>query len=361
MKVSVLGAGAIGSMLGGLLARDAPDVEVVLIVRGEHGRVIAERGLLRLDGPWGTRDVPITASSDPAAVAGSSFVFVTVKSQDTEAAAAAAAPHWGEATIVSIQNGINDCRLAKFVDPHRLAMGMTATNMALVEPGRVSLQLGGATVFGPPVGMTPSGGATAAADMTAADAAAKLLGRIQLPSLQFLAHPNAVGVRYNKLAINALGYASCLSASNFITEALAHRGWRNTVGLPIVRECNHVFAAAGITLQRIPGVPNLPKLERLMRLMNVPVAGPAIALGARRLFNRRPIIFSLQQDLARRKPTEVDYINGQIARLADSAGQAAPVSELVVRMVGELERRGDGSFFSRDEVIRRFAALPDQP
>jgi hypothetical protein len=30
-----------------------------------------------------------------------------------------------------------------------------------------------------------------------------------------------VGVRYNKLAVNALGYASCLSASNFITEALA--------------------------------------------------------------------------------------------------------------------------------------------
>ena len=34
MKVSVLGAGAIGSMLGGLLARDAPDVEPQRLVMG---------------------------------------------------------------------------------------------------------------------------------------------------------------------------------------------------------------------------------------------------------------------------------------------------------------------------------------
>ena len=236
MKVSVLGAGAIGSMLGGLLARDAPDLEVVLIARGEHGRVLAERGRINLDGPWGRWDVPVASSTDPAAVASSQFVFVTVKSQDTEAAAEAAAPHWGDATIVSIQNGINDHRLAKFVEPARLAMGMTATNMALVEPGRVSLQLGGATIFGPPAGRETCG------EMAASEAAAQLLSQIRWPSLRFLAHPNAVGVRYNKLAINALGYASCLSASNFITEAIAVGPWRNSVGLPIVRECDRVFA-----------------------------------------------------------------------------------------------------------------------
>jgi 2-dehydropantoate 2-reductase len=182
-----------------------------------------------------------------------------------------------------------------------------------------------------------------------------LFDRIRCASLRFLQHPNAVGIRYNKLAINALGYASCLSASNFITEALAHRPWRQAVGLPIVRECERVFARAGITLQRIPGVPNLPKLERLMRWMNAPLVGPAIAAGARRLFDRKPIVFSLLQDLRRRKPTEVDYVNGEIVRLAASVGETAPVNASVVELVRELEERGDGSFFSRDEVIRRFS------
>ena len=351
MKVSVLGAGAIGSMLGGLFARDAPDVEVLLVARGEHGRVIAERGTILLDGPWDTCEVPIQSSADPAAVAGSQFVFLTVKSQDTESAASAAAPHWGDATVVSIQNGINDDRLAPYVEPQRLVMGMTATNMALTEPGRVSLQLGGATVFGPSVNES------ARADMTNSEATAALLNRIGWPSLRSMAHPNAVGIRYNKLAINALGYASCLSASNFITAALAHPGWRNTVGLPLVEECVRVFGRAGITLERIPGVPSLPRLRRLMRLMNAPVVGPAIAYGARRLFNRRRIIFSLQQDLQRRKPTEVDYVNGEIVRLAQSLGAAAPANALVVSLVQELERRGDGSFFDRQAVVRRFGEL----
>ncbi len=353
MKVSVLGAGAIGSMFGGLLARDAPDVEVVLIVRGEHGRTIGERGTIVLEGPWGTSEVPIATSADPAAVAGSQIVFVTVKSQDTASAAAAATPHWGNAAIVSIQNGMNDGRLAPFVSPHQLVMGMTATNIALPEPGRVSLQLGGATVFG------PAAGKSAATDMTAADAVVALLRRIDCRrKLQFLAHPNAVGVRYNKLAINAVGYASCLSASNFITEALAHPEWRQIVGLPIVRECGRVFHLAGITLERIPAVPSLPKLQRRLELMNAPIVGPMIARVARRLFNRRPIIFSLQQDLQRGKPTEVDYINGEIVRLAESLGSSAPANALVVQLVRELEARGDGSFLSRDEVIGRFVALP---
>jgi 2-dehydropantoate 2-reductase len=348
MKVSVLGAGAIGSMLGGLLARDATDLEVVLIARGEHGQVMAGRKTLMLDGPWGRREVPIHATSDPAAVAGSDFVLVTVKSQDTESAAAAAASHWGNATIVSIQNGINDRRLAMFVEPRRLAMGMTATNIALAEPGRVSLQLGGATIVGPPAG---------GQSMESAAAAAKLLGRIRDPSLKFLAHPNAVGARYNKLAINALGYSSCLSKSNFITEALTNLEWRHAVGLPLVRECDRVFSRAGIALARIPGLPNLSRLERLMKRLNVPVLGSVIALGARQLFNRRPIIFSLQQDLERCKPTEVDYVNGEIVRLAESVGEAAPRNALVVSLCHELESRHDGTFFSREEVIRRFGAL----
>lgn len=353
MKVSVLGAGAIGSMLGGLLARDAPDVEVLLIARGEHGRALAERNRIELDTPAGRSSVRVSTSSDVASISGSQFVVVTVKSQDTEAAAAAAAPHWGDATVVSIQNGINDYRLAKFVEPRRLVMGMTATNMALVEPGRVSLQLGGATIFGPPASNTHS-----AEDIIAAESVAKLLRRIREPSLRFLAYPNALGVRYNKLAINAVGYASCLSASNFITEALADGSWRNTVGLPIVRECQRVFAAASLALERIPGVPSLQRFEWVLRLMNSPILGTAITFGARRLFDRRPIIFSLQQDLQRRKPTEVDYVNGEVVRLAESLGLRAPANEQVVRLVRELELRGDGTFLTGPEVIHKFADLP---
>ena len=342
MKVSVLGAGAIGSMLGGLLQQRASQIDVVLVTRGEHGRTIRDRGAVRLDGPWGSSTVPIKATGSAADVAGSDFVLVTVKSQDIESALAAAKPYLGGAVVVSIQNGINDDALAQYIAPERLVMGMTATNMAILEPGAVSLQLDGATVLGP----SPDG-----ANAVAAHAAADLLRQT---GLQVDEHPNVLGVRYNKLAINALGYASCLSGSNFITEAVCHRPWRRAVGLPLVQECLAIFQRAGIALAKIPGRPDVKGLAKFPRLLDTPVLGGIVAAGARQFYDKKPIVFSLYQDLLRGKPTEVDYINGRVLQLANRHGMPAACNALVVELVHELELRGAASFFSREEVIQRF-------
>jgi 2-dehydropantoate 2-reductase len=354
MKVSVLGAGAVGSMFGALLKRDAPEIDVTLIVRGEHGSAIYERQAVVVEGPWGEFSVPVRASFDVADIDGSEIVFVTVKSHASEAAARAAALYWSHATVVSIQNGINERLLAPHANLHQLVMGMTATNIAIVEPGRVSLQLGGATILGPPLGHAAS---------ERVDAATNVLRRIHCDTLRFDSSSNISGMRYNKLAVNALGYASCLSASNFISQALCHRAWREAVARPIIAECRRVFARAGIPLQTIPGVPSLRRIGRLTRMMSWPAIGRGICFGARRKFDRKPIVFSLQQDLKRGKPTEVEHINGEIVRLAATVGLKAPMNAEVVRMVHELEQRGAGSFISRDEVIRRFQrvlAAPDE-
>ena len=342
MKVSVLGAGAIGSMLGGLIQHHAPSSDVALIVRGEHGRAICQRGSLVLEGPWGRRDVAIRASTDIADLAGSDFVLVTVKSQDIEPALSAAAPYLGGATVVSIQNGINDEVLGRFVEPPRLVMGMTAANMAILEPGRVSLQLDGVTVVGP----SPDG-----ANAVAARAVADLLRISGLPVSE---HSDVLGVRYNKLAINALGYASCISNSNFITDAICFRPWRAAVGRPIIQECTEVFRRAGIVPAKIPGRPDVSGLARFLRLLDMPLVGSVVAAGAARLYNKKPILFSLSQDLLRGKTTEVDYINGHIVQLAERHGAAAPCNALVVQLVHELEQRRAPCFLERDEVIRRF-------
>jgi 2-dehydropantoate 2-reductase len=356
MKVSVLGAGAVGSMFGALVKRDAPDIDVTLIVRGEHGRAIHKRQAVVLEGPWGKLSVPVRASFDIADIAGSALVFVTVKSHASDQAARAAAPYWSDATtVVSIQNGINERLLARHANVRQLVMGMTATNIAIVEPGRVSLQLGGATILGPPLGH-------AASDRV--EAATNVLRRIRCDALRFDSSPNISGMRYNKLAVNALGYASCLSASNFISEGLCHRAWREAVALPIIAECRRVFARARIPLRTIPGVPSLRRIGRLTRMMSWPAIGRGICFGARRKFDRKPIVFSLQQDLKRGKPTEVEHINGEIVRLAATVELSAPMNAEVMRMVHELEHRGAGSYFSREEVIRRFERVlrgSDQP
>ncbi len=344
MKISFLGAGAIGSMFAALLKHHAPKLDVLIVVRGEHGEAVANSGAVEIVGPWGTRQVPLAWSFDAEDVAGSDFVFVAVKSQATAEALRQAATALGDATVVSIQNGINDSQYANLVPPNRLVMGMTSTNMAVVAPGRVSMQLDGCTLFGPPIGTDSTSNA---------DRVVGLLNRIQEPGLEFATHPNILGIRYNKLTINALGYASCLSASNFVTEALCHRAWRDGVGRPIVAECRRVLAAAGVALAKIPGRSDISRIENLMLALGMPILGKMAEKIVRGKFERSPIVFSLYQDLLRGKATEVDHINGQVVRLAESAHAAAPVNAEIVRMTHELEQQPGGTFFDRQEVIDR--------
>jgi 2-dehydropantoate 2-reductase len=324
-----------------LLKHHDPTINVTLIVRGEHGRRLNEQGSVKLDGPWGSWQVPITTSFEIEDIAGSDFVLCTVKSQCSEQAVRNASRHLAGATLISIQNGINDPILSQFVPPERLVMGMTATNMAVLEPGSVSLQLDGSTVIGP----APDG-----ANADAAHSAAQLLRKT---GLQIDEHSNVLGARYYKLAINVLGNVSCLSQSNFITEAVCHSAWRSKVGLPLLAECINAFEAANIQLAKIPGWPDVNNLRRFLHLLDVPLIGSVLGLTAKRIYNTKPVVFSLSQDLRRGKPTEVDYINGEVVRLATEHGTDARLNELAVEMCHELERRGPASFFTRDEVVQR--------
>ncbi len=348
MKITVVGAGAVGSLMGGLLQGDAPDLDVTLVARGRHGEVLETRKSLVIEDARGTRDIQIKCTSDVSAAAGSQIVLLTVKSHDTEAVMQSVLPHLGDAILVSIQNGMNDATLGQYVSADRLVMGVTAVNVFVAEPGRVSLQLGGATAFGPPRNAQPG---------TAVKLVAEVFGRIRSESLQFLATSDLAAMQYHKLTINAVGCASCLSASNFISEALCHAEWRTCVGLPLLRECQRLTEHAHIRMQRIPGTPSLRGLNYLLQGMNAPVVGPIVSFAADQIYNRRPIEFSLLQDLRQRRRTEVNYINGEFVRLGESLHEAAPLNRVVAGMANELEARGDGSYFSRDEVIRRFQSL----
>jgi 2-dehydropantoate 2-reductase len=345
MKLTVVGAGALGSLLGGLIKFHEPGLDVLLIGRGAHGSALRERGELRLLGRWGERRVAIRFSDNLADAAGSDVVLFTVKSQATEETIRSLSPHLGSATLVSIQNGINGRLLAPYAPPDRLVIGMFAGNVAVVEPGVVSVQLPGITLVGP-----PAPGPLTPAVLQAAD----LLTRT---GMRVHAHPNTLGAQYNKLAINALGCGSVLSRSNIITEGILCRPWRRAVGGPILKECLMVFGKAGIHLTPVPGVPDIGSFRFLLFLFGVPIVGDIGGWIMRFFFNQKPIQFSLQLDLERRKATEVQFINGEIVRLARELGLEAPRNARALELVQELEKRGDGTFFTRDEVLRRFQEL----
>ncbi|GAA4436458.1 2-dehydropantoate 2-reductase [Bremerella cremea] len=343
-KVGILGAGAIGSLVGGLIQTHDPEVKVVMLARGEHGRMMEQRGTIVLQGPWGTRETPVTVCTDLEQLRDCDLHILTVKSQDTVETLERVGPYLGDATIVSLQNGTNQAVLRKFLPAEQFLVGMTAINVALVEPGTVSLQLDGVTMIGSTLGDPPQ------------DRIEKALQILRKSGLAFKSHENIVGVQLNKVSINCPGYASVLSQSSFLTECILDRSWRNEVAKPLLDECFAVLKAAGVNLVRVPGPSDIKRFRNLLNLLDVPLLG-WIAATVIRITKRKRIVYSVEQDLIRRKPTEIDYVNGEIVRLAKEHGTEAPLNEKVVEMVHQLEQRDPLKFFSMDEVVEQFRQL----
>lgn len=344
-KVSVIGAGAIGAMFGGLIKYHLPGTEVVLIARGEHCRAMQQRGTVKLRGPWGQRDVSIAASSDPADVAGSDVILFTVKTQDTVQTAEQFASYLGDAIVISLQNGINQHLLAPTVGEERLLVGMTSTNMSIDQPGVVTCNRSGVSVIGPASDRVPA---------STVDLAHRTLAASQLP---MEVSERILGAQYNKLLFNTMGYASVLSATDFLREGILDHDWRNQVAIPILNEGLRVLEAAGQSIERVGGMSDVLRFRRMLQTFNLPGVQTFARTMLRGPLRLPSLKFSVYQDLRRNRPTEIGYVNGEVVRLANDCSIEAPLNGQVVRSVRELESADQLTFFSRQEIADRFRKI----
>jgi 2-dehydropantoate 2-reductase len=136
LRVAVLGAGAVGSYYGARLADGG--AEVTLIGRGRHLAALLADGLTVVE-PEGTRTYRLPAVEDPAEIGPVDVVLFTVKSYDTDVAAARLGPLLGEDTaVISLQNGIdNEDRIAAAIGAQHVVGGAAYILGAVTEPGIV--------------------------------------------------------------------------------------------------------------------------------------------------------------------------------------------------------------------------------
>ena len=130
-----MGAGAVGGYFGARLA--AAGHEVHFVARGDHLAALRRQGL-RVTSPLGDLEMPtVPATDDPAAIGPVEGVLFTVKSQDTESAATRIKPLLDEETfVVSLQNGIHNERvLAEVVGEARVLSGVAYIEAVIAEPG----------------------------------------------------------------------------------------------------------------------------------------------------------------------------------------------------------------------------------
>lgn len=144
MKVTIIGAGAIGGLAGAHLAQAGFDV--VLVDRwAEHVRAINERGMF-IDGIRGDMRIPVRAIT-PDELAGEApleAVLVATKSQHTADAVRQLLPHFGPDTfVVSYQNGFNEPMIADILTEaglggrERVVGSIPNYGGALVDPGHL--------------------------------------------------------------------------------------------------------------------------------------------------------------------------------------------------------------------------------
>jgi len=302
VRATIVGCGAVGSLFAANLAQ-LDDVEVwAFDLDHEHVDAINEHEL-RLSGA-GDVVGKVHATSDPAELPPSDFGIVATKCMHTAAAIEATAAAFANGAVCSVQNGVgNEEVLAQHVE--RVIRGTTFPAGRIIGPGQVQWDVKGDTTIGP---FEPSPAAMADVERLA-DACT----RAGMPTK---AVEDARGPQWRKLIFNAatnpIGALTGLTHGRVVEDA----GLRRLVS-GLVDEGKAVAAMQGIELDADP--------EELIDH----AARPDVAYDHKA---------SMLQDVEARRPTEIDYLNGGIARFGREQGVPTPLNEAILALVKGLER-----------------------
>ncbi|WP_448586712.1 2-dehydropantoate 2-reductase [Thermaurantiacus sp.] len=317
-RIAVFGAGLVGTYAG---ARLAPHAAVTLI--GRPALVEAAAAGLRVSDIEGfdlaLAPGTLAATTDPAGLGEADLVLVTVKSLATEEAARAIAAHAPPAAIiVSLQNGVSNAGTLRAALPGRTVLaGMVPFNVAARAPGHVHRGTGdGKIVVEAHAALEPFLPLFAAAGLPVEPAA------------------DILAVQWGKLLINLNNAVNALAGVTLM-EQLRQRGFRRAWAMTLA-EALGILKRAGIRpvdtlpmpLELLPAIMSLP--NRLYFFIVAQSGG-----GRARVDPHARS--SMADDLARGRPTEVDYLNGEVVRLADRLGMKAPLNARMVELVHAAE------------------------
>lgn len=301
-STAVVGAGAVGSFFGAMLARAGHPV--TLVGRAPHVRAIERNGLqLQMGGEVHVVSLAATTELEDA-VRGADLVLFCVKSGDTDAVAESIAPLLGQhALVLSLQNGVdNAARIATRVRANVVpAVVYVAT--AMPAPGVVQHFGRGDLVIGP----LNQAAAQDAALQQRLQAVRELFASAQVP---VRISPDVMSELWTKLMVNCAWNA---------VSALAQLPYGRAAALASIREMQHTVVREVVAVAQADGQ-NLPLDAALAAMQAIATAMPGQ-------------LSSTAQDLARGKPTEIDHLNGFVARRGAELGIATPVNQALHALV----------------------------
>ena len=305
MRVVVVGAGSLGSAIGGTLAVSGHDVALVTR-NAAHVAAIRKHGL-RLDTGLATRTVTVRANSTYDDLAIADLVIVLVKSFDTTDAIEAARPVIGDGTtVLTLQNGVGcEEMVAEVVGRERVIAGRTFVGGRIVEPGLVEYGIEGRTT-------------------TIGELDGSFSGRIEQVAAVFRAAgmhtdvtDDVVAMMWDKLLVN-----------------VATGAWSALTGLPYGELSVHPAVEP-------MAIATVAEAMEVARALGVAITVTDPAEPWRRAWSGLPHGFkaSMLQGVEKGARTEVDVMHGAVCRGGREVGVPTPINDTLWAAVRGLERR----------------------
>lgn len=298
MRITILGAGAMGSLFGGLLAEQGHAVELLDVNPAHIARVQADGLTLDTDGR-GRRVVRVPITRPESADSRPECLIVFTKTLHTTRALEGARAVLGPDTLLlSLQNGLGNAeKLAGFAAPSRIAVGVTTVPADLVEAGHVHSHGEGHVRM-------------MMADGQHSERLCILAQALTEAGISTTVDPTVQSGIWQKVAFNAALNTVCAVANCTVGDVgrsadargLAHR---------IATEVLAVAAASGMRVDE-------------------PAVHATLDHAMDHHLTHKP---SMLQDLMAGRPTEIDAINGEVLRVARRLGVPAPCTEALDALV----------------------------
>ena len=302
MKIAVIGAGAVGSLFGGLLSKAG--FHVTLIDKYPERAALLSASGLAMEGLSGDLQIPIQATTDASTLGSADLVLVCVKAYDSGQAITQHKAVVGPATtVLTLQNGLGNVeQIAAVVGHDKLVGGTTAQGGYMIEPGRFRHAGNGPTHIG--------------------EISGKRTERIQIIADAFNQAGIATSLSDNideliwtklvvNVGINAL--TALLRVNNGLTSSVeAARAVQKTA----VDEALAVAQAAGIKLDAVQVAQKVVDVARVTELN----------------------VSSMLTDVKKERRTEIDFINGAVCVEGDKVKVPTPVNQTLTDLVKAIEQ-----------------------
>lgn len=301
MRIVIMGAGAMGSLFGGLLSLSGEEIWLVDIWK-DHIEAIRTSGLI-IEEKGEEKIISLHATIDPKTIGKADLVLYFVKTYDTEKAVRDSLVLEKEDTLfLTLQNGLgNEETICRQVSPKKVLLGVTGHGATLLRPGRIRHAGRGKTYLGELDGRITERASRIAQMFSRAGIETEVSSKI---------HDLVWEKLFVNVGLNALAAITGLKNGQILD-------YPETLRLleSLVSEAVEVAKKKGIEVQGNP-------LDRVKAVLEA----------------TRENRCSMGQDLDRKRRTEIDALNGAIVREAERLGIPVPYNRVMTDLIKVIEK-----------------------